>query len=180
MFFDRDGVLNYSEVRDGKPYAPRSLETFKIEPSAAEALSRVKSAGYRVIVVTNQPDVGNGLVERREVDAMHDRLRAELPLDDIRACFHSQRANCACRKPAPGMLIDAAADWNLALRRCVMVGDRWSDVAAGKAAHCRTVFIDRGYKEPNHEMPTVSVHTLSEAVDWILTKEIEVGSQCPP
>ena len=172
VFFDRDGVLNISEVRQGRPYAPRTLDAFHIVPDAAHALHRVKAAGYRAIVTTNQPDVGNGLVARQEVDAMHHLLRSTLPVDDIRACFHSQSEGCTCRKPAPGMLYEASDAWRLDLTKCFMVGDRWSDIAAGKAAGCRTVFIDHGYTEPNEETPSASVKALDAAVDWILANKI--------
>lgn len=171
VFFDRDGVLNESEVRGGRPYAPTSLDAFLITADAADAVHRIKKAGYRTVVVTNQPDVGNRLVARREVDAMHQQLRSVLPIDDIRVCFHAQNAGCTCRKPAPGMLLDAAGTWNLDVARSIMIGDRWSDIAAGRAAGCRTVFIDRGYTESNQEIPTVSVTSLSEAVDWILAND---------
>lgn len=147
VFLDRDGVLNRAEVRDGKPYAPRALQNFRLLPGAAEAVRRLKAVGFVVVVVTNQPDIGNGLVDDATVAAMHARLKARVPVDDVRICPHAQNENCACRKPAPGMLLAAADDLGLNLPASFMVGDRLGDIAAGAAAGCRTVFIDRGYAE---------------------------------
>ena len=182
VFLDRDGVLNRAEVRDGKPYAPRALPDFRLLPGAAEAVRRLKAAGFIVVVVTNQPDIGNGLVDEATVAAMHARLKARVPVDDVRVCPHAQNQNCACRKPAPGMLLAAARDLGLDLPGSFMVGDRLGDVAAGAAAGCRTVFIDRGYAEtrrarggtpfntPGAPPPDAVVRTLAAAAAFILAK----------
>jgi D-glycero-D-manno-heptose 1,7-bisphosphate phosphatase len=115
VFLDRDGVINRCEVRDGKPYAPRRLNDFRLLPGATSAVHALKQAGLIVIVVTNQPDIGNGLVEAATVEAMHEKLRRRLPVDAIMTCPHRQNAGCACRKPKPGMLIEAAKKWHIDL-----------------------------------------------------------------
>jgi D-glycero-D-manno-heptose 1,7-bisphosphate phosphatase len=147
VFLDRDGVLVIPEFRDGRSFAPVTLESYRFYPDAPEALSRLKAAGYKLIVVTNQPDVGKGLVPQLVADEMHERLRKALPVDLIKACFHTQAVNCACRKPKPGMLLDAARELGIDLEKSYMVGDRASDGEAGEAAGCRTIFIDLGYDE---------------------------------
>lgn len=154
VFLDRDGVLNRAELRDGKAFAPRDPRDFRLLPKAAAAVDRLKAAGFLVIVVTNQPDIGNGLVDEAAVAAMHARLRERVAVDDIRVCPHRQTLGCDCRKPRPGMLLAAARDHRIDLARSVMVGDRLSDVAAGAAAGCRTVFIDRRYAETRRPFPT--------------------------
>jgi len=108
VFLDRDGVLVVPEMRNGRSYAPRSIEAFRICPQAAEALARLKAAGYLLIVVTNQPDIGNGLVSVEVVNEMHRLMTQALPIDRIEMCPHSQSEGCNCRKPKPGMLINAA------------------------------------------------------------------------
>ena len=170
VFLDRDGVLNQCEVRNGKPYAPRSLKDFALLPDTKSAIDKLKIANYILIVVTNQPDIGNGIIDSDEVDLMHNRLREDLQLDDIRSCPHSQNAGCSCRKPKHGLLIEAREDYQLDLKSCWMIGDRWSDIAAGLAAKTRTIFIDRGYEEPFPKIfsPEVTVNNLMEAVDFIL------------
>lgn len=149
VFLDRDGVLNRTEVRDGKPYAPRRLEDFRLLPGVAAATKRLKDAGFFLAVVTNQPDIGNGHVTAAVVDEMHRRLRARLPVDAIYTCPHRQQQGCDCRKPKPGMLLAAAAQHGLNLGASFMVGDRMTDVLAGDAAGCYTVLVSRksGYPE---------------------------------
>lgn len=168
VFLDRDGVLVRTMVRDGKPYAVRSLGELELLPDARPATERLKDAGFLLVVVTNQPDVGNGLIDQGVVHAMHERLMAELPLDAVKACFHSQSETCACRKPRPGLLIDAANELDIDLQRSFMVGDRWSDMAAGVAVGCRSVFVDRGYREPRHLRTSASVASTAKAAVWIL------------
>ncbi len=160
-FLDRDGVLNRAIVRDGRPYAPRRLEEFEVLPEAPEAVARLKAAGLLVIVVTNQPDVARGLVAGEVLGAMHDRLRAAVALDDVRVCIGEE--GCACYKPKPGMLLDAARDWGIDLNASVMIGDRWRDIGAGRAAGCRTIFVDRGYAEQLVDRPDFTVKDLAEA-----------------
>jgi D-glycero-D-manno-heptose 1,7-bisphosphate phosphatase len=169
VFLDRDGVLNAAVVRDGKPYPPASAADWALLPGVAAALDRLHAAGFALVVVTNQPDVARGSQTRAAVDALHQRMIVELPvLDGVVACFHDDSDGCACRKPRPGMLHDAAAAMDLELARSFMVGDRWRDIAAGAAAGCRTVFIDRGYAEARPESPDAVVADLPAAAAWIL------------
>jgi len=170
VFFDRDGVLNRAEVRNGKPYAPRDIESFQILPDAYLSTKALHRAGLVLIVVTNQPDVGNGLVSQSTVDAMHDLLRKFLPIDVIKVCFHRQGDNCLCRKPQPGMLLEASQQWNIELSKSFMVGDRWNDVVVGRMQGCYTIFIDRGYSEPLKELPDATVTSLAEATELILSR----------
>lgn len=167
VFLDRDGVINRSEVRDGKPYAPRRLQDFRLLPGAARAIGDLKQLGLLVIVVTNQPDIGNGFVEARVVEAMHDRLRQVSPIDDIMVCPHRQDAGCRCRKPKPGMLLDAARKWKIDLKNSYMVGDRWGDIVAGQGAGCYTVFVNRHYKEPQQTEPDSRTTSLPAAARLI-------------
>jgi D-glycero-D-manno-heptose 1,7-bisphosphate phosphatase len=169
VFLDRDGVINRCEVRQGKPYAPCAVEEFRFLPGVPAAVRALKSAGLLVVVVTNQPDIGNGLVSDSVVEAMHDKLRNALPVDDVRVCPHSQSAGCDCRKPKPGMLIDAARDLNIDLKRSFIVGDRNGDIVAGEAVGCYTLFIDRRYTEPRPKQPDQRVRSLPSAVKTILS-----------
>lgn len=169
VFLDRDGVLNRAIVRDGKPYPPGTADEFQIAPDAAEALRALKDAGYKLLVATNQPDVAKGRTTREEVEAIHRLLQAQLPLDEIFVCYHADGDACACRKPKPGMLLDAARKHGVDLGQSFMVGDRWRDVEAGQNAGCRTVLIDWGYDERRPARPAdATVHSLAEAAEWIL------------
>jgi D-glycero-D-manno-heptose 1,7-bisphosphate phosphatase len=170
VFLDRDGVLNESVVRDGMPHAPNRLEDLRVYPEAAAALARLKAAGYMLIVVTNQPDIGRGEVARETIDGINDALRAVLPMiDDVRVCPHDNRDNCHCRKPKAGLILDAAAAYQVDLAGSFMVGDRWRDIDCGAHAGVRTILVDRQWPEraPSHP-PDFVVGGITEAVNVIL------------
>jgi D-glycero-D-manno-heptose 1,7-bisphosphate phosphatase len=172
VFLDRDGVLVVPQFHERKSYAPRRIEDFRLYPEAAASLQRLKRGGFLVAVVTNQPDVGNGLTPRSQVDAMHEIMLRELPVDALRACFHRQSDDCACRKPKPGMILEIARELGVDLARSFMVGDRRSDVEAGRAAGCTTVFIDLGYAEPAPDAPDFIVGSVAQAADVIIEHAI--------
>jgi D-glycero-D-manno-heptose 1,7-bisphosphate phosphatase len=108
------------------------------------------------------------------VDAMHELMRRELPVDTIKACFHRQDEHCDCRKPKPGMILAAAGELGIDLAKSFMVGDRKGDVEAGRAAGCATVFIDLGYAEPAPEAPDHVVRSIAEAADVIINATLTV------
>ena len=168
IFLDRDGVLNQSVVREGKPYPPATADEVVILPGVASALVKLKAAGYLLIVVSNQPDVARGTTPREVVEAINGRLGSELLLDEFRMCYHDTPDNCHCRKPKPGMLTDAANQHGLDLAACYMVGDRWRDVEAGQRAGCRTVFIDYGYDEKQPVGCDIRASSLAEATEILL------------
>ena len=174
IFLDRDGVLNHSEVRNGKPYAPKRLEDFKILGGSLEALNLLKKSGYALAVVTNQPDVGNGKVKKEIVGQMNADLISKLPIDIIKVCYHGQKADCACRKPKPGLILEAAAEMQLDLSKSYMIGDRWSDVSAGKKAGCTTILIDYDYNEKLIDQPDYKIASLTAAVDSIILHNMDI------
>lgn len=168
VFLDRDGVINRALVRDGKPYPPQTIDELEVLPGVPEALAQLREAAYLLIVVTNQPDVARGTQSREAVEAMHEALKAQLALDEISACYHDNKENCACRKPAPGMLLEAAEEYLIDLAKSFMVGDRWRDIEAGERAGCTTIFIDYQYDEALTCPPDHIVGSLTEAAAWIL------------
>jgi D-sedoheptulose 7-phosphate isomerase len=169
VFLDRDGVINRAFVRDGKPVPPPTLQELEVLPGVPEALRELKQHGYELLVVTNQPDVGRGKQSRQALDAMHKLLSDRLPIDDILVCTHSDADKCDCRKPLPGMLLEAARKHNVDLAASFMVGDRWRDIEAGYNAGCKTILIDYGYSErPPDRVPDLRVGSLREAADWII------------
>lgn len=168
VFLDRDGILNRAIVRGGKPYPPSTLSELELVEGAEEACARFREAGLPLIVVTNQPDIARGTTGREEIEAVNRWLLQRLPLDEFRVCPHDDADRCACRKPKPGLLVDAAADWGIDLSTSVMVGDRWRDIEAGQRAGCRTVWIDYGYDERKPDAPDLRATSLSSAADWII------------
>ena len=173
VFLDRDGVLNRSVIRDGLPYPPANTDEFSLYPDVAEGCARLREAGFLLIVVTNQPDVGRGTQTREAVDAINAALHEALPgLDGIEVCFHGgdrYGEPCDCRKPKPGMVLRAATRLNIDLRRSFLIGDRWRDIDCAHAAGCRAIFIDHGYREALREKPDNIVATFEQAVHAILS-----------
>jgi len=169
VFLDRDGVLNRAIVRDGKPYPPASLAELEIVEGAVTSLSRLKDLGFLLLVVTNQPDVARGTQTLDAVRAIHDVMRQTLPLDEFLICPHDDGDGCQCRKPSPGLVLEAQQRYGIDLSRSFLVGDRWRDIDAGHAAGCRTVWLDRNYRERGPSAPPdARVATLPDAVDWIV------------
>ena len=170
VFLDRDGVLNRALVRDGVPHPPHDLSEFELLPGVPEALARLAAAGFALVVVTNQPDVARGTQTRARVDEINDRVRAGLPVLDVLTCFHDSGDDCACRKPRPGLVLEAAARWGLDLAASFLVGDRWSDVEAGRAAGCTAVLVETPWSGRERCRPDHCVRDLPEAADWILRR----------
>jgi D-glycero-D-manno-heptose 1,7-bisphosphate phosphatase len=170
VFLDRDGVLNAAVVRDGRPYPPTSVDEVEVLPGAEQACHRLREAGFDLVVVTNQPDIARGTQTLEAVQRINNALLAALPLDEVVVCPHDDDDGCDCRKPKPGMLLDAAQRRGIDLSTSFMVGDRWRDVEAGIRAGCRTVFIDRDYDERSVQAD-VSVADLAEAAVWILDRD---------
>lgn len=135
-----------------------------------DALGRLHEAGYRLIVVTNQPDVARGTRTRAMVEAQHAALRADLPLSNVRVCYHTDGDGCTCRKPLPGLLLGAAQEYSINLASIFIVGNRWRDVEAGLQAGCTTIFINCNYAEALLSRPHVQVYSPPKLTDWILTQ----------
>jgi len=168
VFLDRDGVINANLMRDGKPVAPTTLAEFRVLPGSGEAVRRLKDAGFLTVIVTNQPDVATGRTPKATMEAMHEEIRRLMPIDDIMICFHTDADQCSCRKPKPGLLLDAAAKHGIDLSSSFMVGDRWRDVLAGQAAGCRTILVDHNYVQDRPAVPDKIVKSLTEAASYIL------------
>lgn len=167
IFLDRDGVINKLIIREGKAQAPYTLEEFALYPGVEEALKMIKEAGYLAIIVTNQPDVARGWVKKESVEMVNARIKELLPIDDIKICFHTNADNCVCRKPLPGMLLEAAADWEIDLKESFMVGDRYGDISAGVKAGCRTILIGAGDAQGDHPSPDHKAELLIDAMKFI-------------
>jgi D-glycero-D-manno-heptose 1,7-bisphosphate phosphatase len=171
VFLDRDGVINRPIIREGLPYPARSVAEFVMLPGVEDACQALKTAGYFLVVVTNQPDVGRGTLDRAAVEEIHRYMTERLPVDLVLTCFHAGEKYgqpCECRKPRPGMLRQAADRLLIALPESYMVGDRWRDIDCGKRAGCKTVFIDWGYAEQLREAPDFLAPDLAEAARIIL------------
>lgn len=147
VFLDRDGVVIKATVINGRPYPAASLDEVQITPGFDQVLHMLHDAGYLLIVVTNQPDVARGTQTRDMVESINQLLLDRLPIEKVYTCYHDNADGCECRKPKPGLLLQAAREYAIDLNNSYMVGDRWSDIEAGNAAGCKTIYINCRYEE---------------------------------
>ena len=167
VFLDKDGTLVEN--------VPYNVDPSRVVPAphAAPALAALAGAGYRLIVVSNQPGVARGVFAEDRLRVLHAHLRSLLPeLGEFYYCPHSPDEECACRKPACGLLLRAAYRHGIDLARSWMVGDILDDVEAGRRAGCRTVLVDNGneteWQRGPLRKPHVVARDLGEAARAIL------------
>jgi D-glycero-D-manno-heptose 1,7-bisphosphate phosphatase len=168
VFLDRDGVINAAVVRGGKPFPPVSVAETRILDDVPGALALLKTAGFRLAVVTNQPDVARGVQTRETVEAINTFLASQLPLDHFEICYHDDGDACDCRKPKPGLIFRSALALGVDATKGFVIGDRWRDIEAGRSAGCKTVWIDRGYSEKEPAKFDHRANSLLAAAQWIV------------
>ena len=173
VFLDRDGVLNEAVIKNNKPYPPATLDALRIPDDVTESLHQLKKAGFLLIGATNQPDVARGTTDQSVVESINNKLMETLPLDEIRVCYHDDKDECQCRKPLPGLLLDAAKSYQIDLDQSFMIGDRWKDIEAGQRAGCKTIWIKQAYDEKEPTVaPDFIAKTLAEAVHWMIQNNL--------
>lgn len=164
VLFDRDGTLVHDVPYNGDPALVAPVD------DAAAAVERLRAAGIRIGVVTNQSGIARGLLRRDQVDAVNARVDALLgPFDTWQVCPHGEGEGCSCRKPAPGMVLDAARVLGVPARECVVIGDIAADVGAAVAAGARAVLVPTAATRPEEvRRAPARAATLTEAVDLVL------------
>lgn len=165
VFLERDGVINEARLAHGHHQSPLHMDEFKIRPDARQSLTRLKEAGFLVIVTTNQPGLANGCLCRSELDLMHTMLNRALPIDDILMCPHAEGDNCHCHKPEPGLFTEAAFKWHLDMDLSFVISDKGADAQAAHLAGCTSVLIESPLNGGGHH--DFVVQDLSHAVDKI-------------
>jgi D-glycero-D-manno-heptose 1,7-bisphosphate phosphatase len=170
VFLDRDGVINRTYVRDGFPYPPASVEELELLPGTLSSVEKLVEAGYWIFGVTNQPDVARGTQTREMVESINTLIQARLPVKEIFTCYHDDADHCECRKPQPGLIFQAAKKYTLDLSSSWMVGDRWKDIAAGRAAGVSTIFVDYHYLESFQGLPATFTIEDTHSIAHVILK----------
>lgn len=147
LFLDRDGVINYSVIKNKKPFPPLSIKELKIIPEIKEVIQFAKDKEMKVFIVTNQPDVARGLTTKEAIEEINQFIKSNLNIDEIFTCYHDNDDNCKCRKPKPGALLDLSKEYGINLSNSIMIGDRAKDIKAAKNANCVSIFVDYNYDE---------------------------------
>ncbi|VVB95767.1 Glyceraldehyde 3-phosphate phosphatase [uncultured archaeon] len=179
VFLDRDGVLTQEP-----PHYAHRVDELEFIPGSPEAIRMLNKNGYVVIVVSNQSGIARGYYPEEDTDIFNQAMEKKLAeigahIDTIYYCPHhpeaiieKYRVDCDCRKPRPGMLKRAEKELNIDLKKSFMIGDRWSDIEAGKRAECKTVMVRTGYnleKLKDNEITCDYVaNDLFDAVEYIL------------
>ncbi len=142
VFIERDAILNEVRIGPNHQITPLTLEEFKVIKEAEPALQKLKAAGFILIATTSQPGLSQGHQSRGDLDRMHNLLRRTFPfLDDIMVCPHDESDHCPCRKPRPGLLIEAAFKWHLNLDHSFVISDKWQDAEAARTAGCTSLLL---------------------------------------
>jgi D-glycero-D-manno-heptose 1,7-bisphosphate phosphatase len=163
-------VINRTTVRGETPYPPMSVSEVEILRGVSDALNRLADRHLPLIVVTNQPDVARGAQTKQTVEQINTAIHQHLPmLTAFYVCYHDTPDKCECRKPGPGMLLQAAVEHDIDLSRSYLVGDRWSDIAAGAAVGCKTFLLDVPYSQCHRCTPDHIVADLTDAAERILS-----------
>ena len=169
VFLDRDGVLNFPSIKNGKAYPPAHLDEVIIPSDARTALSSLIAHEFLLICVTNQPDVYRGSTNRETVESINQIIKHNLQLDDVLTCYHDDCHDCLCRKPKPGLILSAAERYQIDLAQSFMIGDRWRDIEAGMNAQCKTIWLNSfNYDEQQPTKMNYTAKTLTDATSWIL------------
>lgn len=169
VFLDRDGVVLRGKIHNGKLYAINNIEKVFFYPKVKQSIDLLKKS-FKVFIITNQPDIGNNKVTYEEVKKVNQLIINKLKIDKIYMCPHSKNIRCKCRKPNPYFILKAAKDYNIDLKKSYMVGDRGSDILSGYKAGCKSIFINRKYKESKPLLQIKTVYSLNEATRFILNR----------
>ena len=165
VFIERDGILN--EVKAGPKHqiTPLTLEEFTVNKKAEPVLRKLKAAGFVLIATTSQPGLSRGYQSRRELDRMHEIIRKCFPLDDLMVCPHDESDHCPCRKPRPGLLIEAAFKWHLNLDCSFVVSDKWQDAEAARTAGCTSLLLQSPWiGNVHHDFVLPDLETIAEKI----------------
>ena len=167
VFLDRDGVVNLAPVVNGLPKSPMSLDEFFLEDQLLPSVLKLRQNNYEIVVITNQPEIARGKLSMSTLLVMHEKIRKVCGIELFYICPHDD-GMCACRKPLPGLIIQAQADLSLDLESSFLIGDRWKDIEAANSAGCQSVWIDRSYTEKAPSNFDFMAKSLIDATTYVL------------
>tara|TARA_Y100000022_G_C13186905_1_gene346159 strand:- start:256 stop:780 length:525 start_codon:yes stop_codon:yes gene_type:complete len=168
LFLDRDGVINRSFIKNGKPKAPLNIKDLIFLPNVKDKLIKIKKKNFLIIVISNQPDIQKGLISIKTIESMNKKILSSLPIDEIYICPHSKDFGCDCRKPRNKFFKKAINKYDINPLKSFMVGDRKSDIDSVLSLKIPSIFIDRNYSEPKPFSQISTFRSSSKALNYIL------------
>lgn len=169
VFLDRDGVVNEPIIINNKPFSPMRFSDFKITLNLKENLKKLIKLGYKIHVVTNQPEISKGNLDIKELNKMHDYLKKNFPIETIEYCPHIDQDECNCRKPKIGLVkaITNNKKYETNLKESYVIGDRNKDIQMGHVLGCKTIFLDYSYNEKKPISFNHKCNNLTQAVKYV-------------
>ena len=165
VFIERDGMLNSVRVERQHQVTPLTFDQFHLNTEVLPLLKELKAVGLLLIVTTNQPGLSRGYQSRRDLDRMHQSLRATFPVDDLLVCPHEDADQCPCRKPRPGLLTEAAYKWGIDLNRSFVISDKWQDAEAARRAGSTSLLLQSPWLgDVHHDFVLPDLTSLIEKV----------------
>jgi D-glycero-D-manno-heptose 1,7-bisphosphate phosphatase len=159
VFIERDGILNKPLIERQQQVTPLTCNQFQLNTEVAPLLNEMKASGLMLIVTTNQPGLSRGYQSRGELDRMHRLLRSTFAVDDLMVCPHEDADRCPCRKPKPGLLLEASYKWRVDLNRSFVISDKWQDAEAARRAGATSLLVQSPWLGDGHHdfvMPDLS------------------------
>jgi D-glycero-D-manno-heptose 1,7-bisphosphate phosphatase len=164
VLFDRDGVINMAFYRNNKSYPPKTINEVSLFDGVVECIKKIKQAGFMTFIITNQPDVERGISLQTDVEKINNYILSMIDIDKLYICYSSDN-NHPDRKPNPGMILEAKKEYNLDLTKSFVIGDRNSDIVAGRNSGCKTILIA---SSDNSRLSDYTVENINQAADIIL------------
>ena len=165
IFFDRDGTLIKTNIINSKPIANNNIKELSFLKNSYKVCKFLKKK-FKLFIVTNQPDVGSKKVKKKNVLTINSKIKNKLKISKIYNCY-CYKNYCKFKKPNPGMIIKAAKEFDIDLKKSYMIGDRWKDIVSGKKAKCKTILIKKSYSEVAKCKPDYIVKDLDEILNII-------------
>mgnify|MGYP000918786364 FL=1 len=165
IFLDRDGTINEVILRNTMVTSPRTFEEFRLRDDFIRFREWAIGKGKRLFIISNQPEISRGLIDNSFLFGTDKLIKEAGGICDAVYCLHDDGDRCSCRKPRPGMIIGMMEKHCLSIEECLMVGDTWKDVAAGKAAGVKTALLRRDYNRDGNCLPDYEAGSLMELLE---------------
>ena len=167
IFLDRDGVINKSLIKNGKPKAPLLLKDFEFINGVKKSIIEL-SKKFVLVIITNQPDIKKGKLKNSTLIKMNNKIINQLKIKNIYVCPHDDDDMCKCRKPKNGLIESAIKRHNIDRTKSFLIGDRKKDIEAGIKSKLKTIYIKSNYNESKPKNFDYTCNNLLQSLKYII------------